>query len=71
MRNEELAHTISELSRTQADVFLLENVRGFTQDRSDGVFTDDSESSSFADMAVKMLIAIGYVRTPKRSEWRG
>jgi site-specific DNA-cytosine methylase len=58
-RNDEVAVTLSEVDRLRPDIFILENVRGFKNDRADGSFTDQADFSNFAGMTVSMLLRSG------------
>jgi site-specific DNA-cytosine methylase len=60
-RNEELVNAMSEVDRLRPDYVVFENVRGFTSTRNDGTFTCDTSLGSFADMAIALLVAIGWV----------
>jgi hypothetical protein len=58
--NEEVIKVISEADRLQPDFVLIENVLGMAHARTDGSLNDEA-GTSYADLAVKMLIGIGCV----------
>jgi site-specific DNA-cytosine methylase len=58
-RNEELFKMMSEIDRASPDYVVLENVAGFKDARDDGTFIDPKSTTSWAHLAIKLLLQLG------------